>query len=109
MECGYKRATEEQLEEETNQAGETIYLEEKIQYWRDNIPCAEGLPELRNPMYLQRQMQMVWRAHEIGRAPDSKVLMGDLLGWRHADLQHWSRCYPGGSPTTALPLVSLPA
>ena len=95
MEGAYSRAVEEQLSEETNHLGETVYLEDKIAFWRANIPSAAGLPGVVNLMALQRQLQLNWPLH--GEAPE--VLMGDLLGWRHADLQDWARTHPGASPT----------
>ena len=98
VEAGYQRALEEQPSAATDHlAQETVTLAQKIAFWRRSIPIAGGLPGGDNLMELQRSLQSDF--HGPGAAPE--VLMGDLVGWRHADLQAFARMHPGESPTAA--------
>ena len=95
VEGGFTRAAEEQPEQTINHFDEVVYLEEKISFWRRHIPIAGGTPGDLNLMELQRHIQLQWSVDP------PEVLMGDLLGWRQADLIGWMLRHPGASPTAA--------
>ena len=98
VEAGLRHALEELPAETQNSQGETVRLEDKIQFWRDNIPEARGIPEAGNLLVLQRHMQM--DASWSQRPPSgSAVLYGDLVDWRQADLHDYaSQVDSAGSP-----------
>ena len=95
-EGGYQRAGEEQQASEVNSYGETILLQDKIAFWRANIPAAAGFPApAPNLVELQRTLQLGWYAAD-GVAPPA-VLQNNLVGWRQADLHAWTAANPGHS------------
>ena len=106
VESGYSRATEELPASWTNEVtGETILLQDKIAFWRREIPEATGNPACRNVLLAQRSLQQdtqvvglleTWMQQPI-------ILVGDLAGWRQGDLLDYIRQYPAGSPTTWAP------
>ena len=94
-EGGYQRATEEQDAAAQNSYGEMILLQDKITFWRNNIPAAAGLPLQPNLVEEQRQLQLTWYAAD--GMPPPAVLLTDLCGWRQSDLQAWTAANPGRS------------
>ena len=91
----YQRAVEEQDPTEVNSHGETVRLQDKINFWRASIPAARGLTPAPNLVEAQRQLQLGWYAAD-GVLPPA-VLQNDLCGWRQHDLQQWTLQNPGRS------------
>ena len=94
-EGGYMRAAEEHAPAETNEYGESIRLQDKIAFWRANIPAAVGQPGQPNLVEEMRQVQLQWYAAD-GVLPPA-VLFTDLCGWRQYDLEAWAAAHPGRS------------
>ena len=87
MEAGYARSEEELPASSINHLDEVVLLQDKITFWRRNIPCAEGLrtaaaPGPVNLIALQRQMQLGWAAAAAPPVAPPENLIGDLVGWR---------------------------
>ena len=97
VESGYQRAEEEQEPVVRNHLNEAIRLQDKIAFWRVDIPIAAGLQHRPNMLDLQRRLQVTPRAP----GADPEVLHGDLVGWRQSDLQDWAAGHPAASATSS--------
>ena len=95
VEAAYSRALEEQPAESTNHHDEVVFLDDKIAFWRAQIPVAAGGAPAGNMLELQRAMQLQ------GAAADDppEVLSGDLVGWRQTDLGAWIASHPAAAPS----------
>ena len=74
-----------------------MHLQEKIAFWRTNIPDAAGVT-VPDGQLLQAQRDLQLQGVLGGIAAGSS-LYGDLVGWRQTDLCTWRQMHPGVSPT----------
>ncbi len=93
VESGYCRA----LSEEEGPDDNGFTLQQKIHFWRANIPEAAGSPEVANLLEAQRELQI---AEEVRQLEGGSVLYGDLVAWRQADLLEWMDYHPAEAQPT---------
>ena len=84
VEASYKGALQE-----SSSPAEKHDLQEKIEFWRKNIPEAAGVVHTNtsNALKIQRRMQV---NGSIGSLDMGCILQGDLLPWTYEDLQGWT-------------------
>ena len=97
VEGAYRRAAGELEQQYTNEYGEEVTLQDKIDFWRTHIPEAAGRPEVTNFLLAQQQLQLA----TLENLEEGEILMGDLVDWRQRDLLDWLLQFPGVSPTLA--------
>ena len=97
MEGAYRRALEELPPTAVSPGGQTVHLDEKIAFWRQNIPDAAGatIPD----GYLLEAQRDLQLNGVLGGIAAGTCLHGDLVGWRQTDLCTWRQMHPGVSPT----------
>ena len=98
MEGSYSRAAEELQPTYTNTYGEVVRLQDKITFWRNNIPEAAGTAGGINLLEEQQRLQVA----QPGLQPDA-VLYADWVPWRQYDLLQFHSTSPDLSPTGVPP------
>ena len=104
VEGAFRRAGDELEATTLNHAGELITLDQKIQFWRENIPEAAGQPNLPGGNLLEAQRRLQMDQEWTGGMPRDAgmpraLLLGDVLDWRQRDLGEYMEQDPVGSPT----------
>ena len=95
VESGYRRAIKELEPWSWSESQEQVWLEDKIEFWRAQIPEAVGQPGVHNFLLEQQQVQIA----SIGLlAQPGELLYGDLVAWRQNDLLDWNLERPGAWP-----------
>ena len=90
VESGYQRAVQELEDHSWSKYGEQVWLQTKINYWRQWIPEACGTPGNLNMLEQQRAVQL--------QPPPGEFLAGDLVAWRQSDLADWFLHHSGEKP-----------
>ena len=106
VEACYRRARLVLEASRPNRSGERIVLEEKIGFWRSEIPEARGRPGVTHFLTAQRVAQLEAgedagddHTRAVATLKSGPVLFGDLVNWSLRDLEDWSYVFPGSSPT----------